>query len=261
MGLDIMEDFRATQHYGYDVDWTLYPKDTPVIDRLYARQIAYLRKKFGFTYDEALEFGCGLYNRHHSVLIGLREERSFTDKQIASFMRWCFKVDHKTALSPCDEMKAGINAMRSIPDVGIHVFTNGTKFHAKSVLQVLGLDGMFGHMVAQEHFPRFSCKPFADAYEIFERRVGSRSITFFDDSLPNIHAAFERGWQAVLVEHSAKANPLNILSRSECGGYWITENLPALCKKIARMHTGAFAFVGVCVAGVMGMMNSNQHRG
>ncbi|KAG0310572.1 hypothetical protein BGZ99_000297 [Dissophora globulifera] len=90
------------------------------------------------------------------------------------------------------------------------LFTNAGESHAKRVISILGLDGVFQGMTFCDYtHPRFVCKPDQKAFEKAMREAGVQdpSLCYFvDDSLPNIERASAVGWTAVHVEESLPAD-------------------------------------------------------
>ncbi|KAF9945700.1 hypothetical protein BGZ70_003665 [Mortierella alpina] len=83
------------------------------------------------------------------------------------------------------------------------LFTNAGETHAKRVIKVLGLEGLFHGMTFCNYLePKFVCKPDQKSFEKAMKEAGvsdPAQCFFVDDSASNIEMATKLGWTAVHV--------------------------------------------------------------
>ncbi|GJJ79254.1 hypothetical protein EMPS_11614 [Entomortierella parvispora] len=89
------------------------------------------------------------------------------------------------------------------------LFTNAGESHAKRVVSILGLDGLFHGVTFCNYLaPQFVCKPDRRSFEkaMEEAGVTDPSLCYFvDDSSANVEMATQVGWNAVhLLEDPAE---------------------------------------------------------
>ncbi|CAO3570634.1 unnamed protein product [Mortierella alpina] len=84
------------------------------------------------------------------------------------------------------------------------LFTNAGEIHAKRVIKVLGLEGLFHGMTFCNYLePKFVCKPDKKSFEKAMKEAGvsdPAQCFFVDDSASNIEMATKLGWTAVHVQ-------------------------------------------------------------
>ncbi|KAF9080902.1 hypothetical protein BGX23_001521 [Mortierella sp. AD031] len=110
-----------------------------------------------------------------------------------------------TILKPDPELRAMIESMR----IGKKwLFTNAGENHARRVVRILGLEGLFHGMTYCNYLePQFVCKPDQKAFGKAMREAGVQdpALCFFaDDSAPNVDMAVKIGWTAVHVVEKPK---------------------------------------------------------
>ncbi|KAF8947998.1 hypothetical protein BGZ47_006995 [Haplosporangium gracile] len=95
------------------------------------------------------------------------------------------------------------------------LFTNAGENHARRVVRILGLEGLFHGMTFCNYLePHFVCKPDRKSFTKAMREAGVQdedsSLCFFaDDSAPNVDMAVKMGWTAVHVMDRFKDVPSN----------------------------------------------------
>jgi len=89
--------------------------------------------------------------------------------------------------------------LKSIP-CRLEILTNGPEFHARRVLNVLGVNDLFPHMYALEWLG-FKGKPYLSAYEkvLEHMNESAGSVLFLDDKEVNLEAFARLGGHVLLV--------------------------------------------------------------
>ncbi|KAF9133364.1 hypothetical protein BGW39_009961 [Mortierella sp. 14UC] len=103
-------------------------------------------------------------------------------------------------LTPNPDLRTMIESMR----IGKKwLFTNAGENHARRVIRILGLEGLFHGMTFCNYLePHFVCKPDRKSFSKAMREAGvedPRMCFFADDSAPNIKMAVKLGWTGVHV--------------------------------------------------------------
>ncbi|KAF9955938.1 hypothetical protein BGZ72_003255 [Mortierella alpina] len=114
------------------------------------------------------------------------------------------KVDGALPLENILQQNIPLREMIQTMNVGKKwLFTNAGETHAKRVIKVLGLEGLFHGMTFCNYLePKFVCKPDQKSFEkaMKEAGVSDPALCFFvDDSASNIEMATKLGWTAVHV--------------------------------------------------------------
>ncbi|KAF9937593.1 hypothetical protein BGZ67_001050, partial [Mortierella alpina] len=114
------------------------------------------------------------------------------------------KVDGALPLENILQQNVPLRQMIQAMNVGKKwLFTNAGEIHAKRVIKVLGLEGLFHGMTFCNYLePKFVCKPDQKSFEKAMKEAGASDPAecfFVDDSASNIEMATKLGWTAVHV--------------------------------------------------------------
>ena len=87
------------------------------------------------------------------------------------------------------------------------VFTNGPEFHARRVLNTLGIEDLFPHFFALEHMG-FQGKPYDTAYQLVldEMGITAGETLFLDDKEVNLDTFHKMGGHGILVGPQKKSD-------------------------------------------------------
>ncbi|KAI5286595.1 hypothetical protein KEM54_006660 [Ascosphaera aggregata] len=175
----------------FDIDNCLYSKDNFFVKHLNLspEDSHMLHNKYYKEYGLAIR---GL-NAHHKIS-AVDFNREVDDS-----------LPLETALKPDPRLKALLEDIDT-SKVKLWLFTNAYINHARRVIKLLGVDGIFeGCTFCDYHDQNLVCKPEKEMFEKAEREAGVRSTTdcYFigmrgtDDSALNCRAAQARGWNTI----------------------------------------------------------------
>lgn len=192
----------------FDIDNCLYPKTSGIPHLMKARVEQYFRDS-GIPHSDVERLAHRYYVDYGLAIRGLIEKHPEID-----IRDYDNKVDGglplEKLLNPNPELRAMIETMK----VGKKwLFTNAGENHARRVVRVLGLEGLFHGMTYCNYLePQFVCKPDRKSFTKAMREAGVRdqdsSLCYFaDDSAPNVDMAVKMGWTAVHVMDKFKDLP------------------------------------------------------
>lgn len=190
----------------FDLDETLYPASSGLMDLIRGRIADYVVKISGLPLDEARVIQRGWFEAHGAALPGLLAQY---DTTAADFLDYVHDLD-LDGLAADPALDAAIEALPGRR----FVFTNGSAAHAERVLAKLGVadrfEGVF-HIEAADLVP----KPAPATYDrmISAFGIAPRATCFFEDSAKNLEQARVLGMTTVLVgEHAAPADHIDYIT-------------------------------------------------
>lgn len=179
----------------FDLDETLYPSSTGLMDAINERIKLYMVQKLGFDPAEVEKIRQNYYIRYGTSLRGLMIEYGVDPDDYLHFVH---DVPLDRYLSPDNQPLR--EALSRIPLEKV-IFTNASREHAINVLNYLGLADLFSRIVDIRDL-NFICKPNPEAYERFLEIVGVKGeeCVLVEDTPRNLVAAKPFGIITVLVD-------------------------------------------------------------
>jgi len=176
------------RHLLLDLDLTLYPPQSGLMDEMNRRIERYVETYLRVSPEEAERLRCGFRDRHGTTLRGLLVEHGADPAPFLAFVHEGLPGGH---LVPDESLRRSLDSL-PIPS---HVFTNAPADYAQRALERLGLSGSVGRLFDLA-FSDYWGKPHAEAYRRVEEALGAApsECLLVDDSLLNIQGARERGW-------------------------------------------------------------------
>ena len=185
---------RSTIRYVlFDLDNTLYPRSSGVLQRIDQRIEAFLRERFPLPDDELREMRRGYWRKYGTTLGGLVAEHGLAPEEYLSYIH---DVPIEEMLQPdpaLDRLLAEIPAPKG-------VFTNSIRSHAERVLRALGVTRHFGPIFDLE-FMGLETKPQPNAFRAVLGALDLPPATclFVDDTANNVRTARQLGLRTVQV--------------------------------------------------------------
>ncbi len=178
----------------FDLDETLYPSSTGLMEAINERIKLYMVHKLGFDPAEVEKIRQSYYIRYGTSLRGLMVEYGIDPDD---YLRFVHDVPLERYLSRDNQPLR--EALSRIPLEKV-IFTNASREHAINVLNYLGLADIFSRIVDIRDL-NFICKPHPEAYERFLRIIGVKGeeCILVDDTPRNLVAAKAFGIITVLV--------------------------------------------------------------
>ncbi|MCS7286243.1 MAG: pyrimidine 5'-nucleotidase [Anaerolineae bacterium] len=178
----------------FDLDETLYPTDTRLMEAINERIKLYMVQRLGFDPLEVDQIRQRYYAHYGTSLRGLMVEYGIDPDD---FLHFVHDVPLERYLSPNNQPLRRVLSRIPLEKV---IFTNASREHALKVLNYLGLAEHFSRIVDIRDL-NFFCKPHPEAYRLFLEIVGAKGeeCILVDDTPRNLVAAKAFGIITVLV--------------------------------------------------------------
>jgi len=183
----------------FDLDDTLYPEETGIMDLIRARITAFVMRITGLDEDEARQVQRGWFEVHGASLPGLLKEH---DVSVEDFLIDIHDVP-LDAVKPDALLRA---ALTRLPGRRF-VFTNGSSGHAGRVLEKLGIADLFEgvfHIESGGLIPKPDPRTFQAVIDQFG--LDPRRAAFFEDTERNLKPAADLGMTTILIGDHALAS-------------------------------------------------------
>ncbi len=181
-----------------DLDNTLYEANNGVFARMDAQMNQYIRRELGVNQAEADMIRVKYWKQYGSTLKGLMEHHGHDAKP---FLREAHDVNAHELLTPHPALRDVLQAMpaRKV------IHTNGTKEHAETILEALGIRDDFAE-IYDIRFNAYTPKPCVDTLRLlFEvEGVSASEVLVIDDMEDNLAVAKQAGAKTAWI-HQGKA--------------------------------------------------------
>lgn len=178
-----------------DLDNTLYPKSSGLMDAIRDRIISYMKKILNLDDKEIKSIREYSLKKYGTTLIGLMELYGI-DKH--HYLDYVHDLDLDIYLKPNPEL---LNILNLYPQKKV-IFSNADQNHIRRVLEFLDLV-IFFDVIIDVHMLMPSVKPQAAAFQKAKKAVGLKTwqgCAFIDDYYPNIQKAEELGIFSILID-------------------------------------------------------------
>jgi putative hydrolase of the HAD superfamily len=185
-------DFEHVDTWVFDLDNTLYPRQSNLFSQIDVKMTSYVAQLLGLPREEARKIQKQYYLQYGTTLKGLMLEhrvdyRDFLDKVHAIDYSW---LEPDPALG---------KALEALPGRK-YIFTNGDRGHAERAAERLGILGQFDDIfdiVAAELTP----KPARETYDRFlaAHGVDGSKAAMFEDLARNLVEAKAVGMSTILI--------------------------------------------------------------
>ncbi len=178
----------------FDVDNTLYDESCGVEKEMGRRINSIVARRLGISLEEAVALRAKNLPVYGTSLRWLQVCHGLTD--IDSYM----EEVHPEDLTPYIPGNPHLREMLESFSCRLEILTNGPEFHARRVLNTLGINDLFPHMYSLEWLG-FKGKPYVSAYEKVLEHMGvpAEEILFMDDKEVNLEAFAGIGGNGILV--------------------------------------------------------------
>lgn len=189
-------DLRHVDSWIFDLDDTLYPRESEVMALVSDRMTEFMVQFTGLPRDEAWTLQKKYFHEHGTTLAGLMAHHSLPPEEFLTFVH-DISLD---GLSADAELRQGLERL---PGRRL-VFTNGSGEHAERVLAKLGVADLFEdifHIASADYLP----KPAVSTFDKMAKAFGltPKSAVFFEDSERNLEPAAAMGMTTVMVGQHA----------------------------------------------------------
>jgi len=189
-------DLRHVDSWIFDLDDTLYPRESEVMALVSDRMTEFMVQFTGLPRDEAWTLQKKYFHEHGTTLAGLMAHHGLPPEEFLTFVH-NVSLD---GLSADTELRQGLERL---PGRRL-VFTNGSGEHAERVLAKLGVADLFEdifHIASADYLPKPAVSTFDKMAKAF--RLTPKSAVFFEDSERNLEPAAAMGMTTVMVGQHA----------------------------------------------------------
>lgn len=197
-------DLRHVDSWIFDLDDTLYPRESEVMALVSDRMTEFMVQFTGLPRDEAWALQKKYFHEHGTTLAGLMAHHGLPPEEFLTFVH-DVSLD---GLSADAELRQGLERL---PGRRL-VFTNGSGEHAERVLAKLGVADLFEdifHIASADYLP----KPAVSTFDKMAKAFGltPKSAVFFEDSERNLEPAAAMGMTTVMVGQHALDSTANFV--------------------------------------------------
>ena len=177
----------------FDLDNTLYPKETGLLNEVGKRIDDFICKKFNFNDEDATTRKKKFFHKYGTTLKGLMIEEGIEPEE---YLKFVHNLNTKDFLKRNEEL---ISMLSRIKQKKI-IFSNSPKEHVLSVIKVLGIENFFSG-IYDIRFLEFNSKPQKELYNKVVKHAGinPKESMMVDDYEHNLKPAKELGMTTVLV--------------------------------------------------------------
>ncbi len=177
-----------------DLDDTLYPRQSGLMDLISERIGRYLVERMGFPPDQAEVLRQRYYAQYGTTLRGLMEEYHIDPEDYLAYV-------HEVPLDAYIQPNPALDRMLGRIPLTKVIFTNASEEHARRVLDRLGVAHHFPIILDVRRLEYFN-KPDPEAYRRILQYLRARGpeCIFVDDSARNLRPARALGMITILVD-------------------------------------------------------------
>lgn len=181
------------RHILFDLDETLYPKETGLMDVLRERISKYIELRLGLDPSQVEGLRAEYYSRYGTTMRGLMVNHHIDPEDYLAFVQEFPVEDYVTADPALAEMLAGIELEKDI-------FTNASLEYAHRILDRLGVRSYF-HRIFDIRATGYINKPDRRAYIQVLKALSATGdeCLIVEDSIRNLESAKKLGMTTVLV--------------------------------------------------------------
>jgi putative hydrolase of the HAD superfamily len=182
----------------FDLDETLYPKATGIMDEIRTLILDYIRTRLNLSQEEADSLRKQYFTTYGTTMRGLQINDHIDPDE---YLHYVHDIPLERYLKPNQALDA---VLASIPQDKV-VFTNASREHAENVLALLGVRSHIDRIVDVRDM-NYESKPQPEAYRRICDLLGVRpeECLLVEDNIRNLCPAKALGMVTVLVDGSQK---------------------------------------------------------
>ena len=177
-----------------DLDDTLYPRGSGLMDLISERIGRYMVERLGFPPDQAEALRQRYYARYGTTLRGLMEEYGIDPEDYLAYV-------HDVPLEAYLQPNPALDRMLGRIPLTKVIFTNASEEHARRVIERLGVAHHFPIILDVRRLG-YRNKPDLEAYRRILQHLNAQGpeCIFVDDSVRNLRPARALGMITILVD-------------------------------------------------------------
>jgi putative hydrolase of the HAD superfamily len=213
---------NSIQHVLFDLDETMYPTETGIMDLIGDRINEYMSLRLGIDPEDVARMRRSYYEQYGTTGRGLYLHH---DIDVGDYFEFVHDLPVEDILQPdarLDQMLEGLQAEKII-------FTNATAAHAWRVLRALQVDKHFERIVdieSVDYVPKPDARAYRQAVQLLQ--VRSEQCLLVDDRLRNLQPGRELGMTTVLVGTDEQGD----------GADFVVGHVVEVGDVVHRIHTG-----------------------
>ena len=178
----------------FDLDNTLYPASSGLMQHLDRRIGEYVQQRLGMSEHEAHEVRRHYYAAYGTTLRGLQQNHQHVETD--EYLRFVHDIAVEQYLTASAELDAAL-ADLAVTKV---IFTNSPREHAERVLQTMGVAHHFERIFDLRYF-NFVAKPDPACYQhiLDELAVAGEEALLLEDTASNLDPAKALGMTTILI--------------------------------------------------------------
>ncbi len=179
--------------YVFDLDNTLYPKNSGLLQSVSSNITKFIMKKLNLNQAEADLLREKYKEQYGITLAGLIKHHGINSKE---FDEHVYNLDYDNKLKKDEKLIYLLNKMNGKKII----YTNSGEIHTHKILSRLYIKKFFHKIITIEKLDFFA-KPTKESFKkfIYKTSVNPNESLFFEDSEINLQAAKKFGFKTVLV--------------------------------------------------------------
>ena len=217
----MIESNDSIRHVLFDLDETVYAKESGLMDLISQRISDYMISRLGMDSKTVNELRLRYYKKYGTTSRGLYLHHKLDSEDYFSYVH---DVPVEKSLKPnhrLDHMLATLEAQKAI-------FTNATADHALRVLRALGIDEHFQQIIDirdLEHIPKPDIRAYHKALKLLNARP--EECVLVEDHSSNLKPGKELGMTTVLIGNQHVAEGVD----------FVLEDVTELGKLVERIRS------------------------
>jgi putative hydrolase of the HAD superfamily len=188
------QDSFVIDHWLFDLDYTLYPADAKIFDRVHQKMAAFMEERLGIDATAAAALREDYFLRYGTTAMGLAHHHGINAGEFSCAV-------HDVSIADVKSVPGLDAAITALPGQK-YVFTNATKDYAEKLLHHLGLWPCFAGLFAAED-SNYIAKPNPEPYALIEQKflLPPMRTLMIDDTARNLPPAKKQGWRTLWFRH------------------------------------------------------------
>jgi len=211
----LARDLAHIDAWIFDLDNTLYPASANLFAQIDVRMKTFIARALNMTVDDAFVLQKQYFYKHGTTLRGLMLDHAIDPN---TFLDYVHDIDH-SVLAADPKLDAALTALPGRK----FIYTNGSVYHARSVMERLGVAHHFAGIYdihASNYIPKPDPSPYVEM--VTKHGIEPKRAVMFEDSHRNLKPAADMGMTTVWVRHAeSRVAPDDDLSHC----HYVTEDL------------------------------------
>lgn len=188
-----MKELNKIRYWIFDLDNTLYSATTNVFEKIDKKMCDFIMENLNVSKNEALKIKKEYFHNHGTTLNGLMKKHQIDAHH---FLEFVHDIDYDFLK---EDLELNLQIKR-LPGEKI-IFTNGSKKHAKRVIERLGIKNNFDKIfdiVDSDFIPKPGVEPYQKLVKKYDI-ICHKSI-FIEDIARNLKPAHNMGMRTAWIE-------------------------------------------------------------